>query len=87
MHKGAFFGLLSIWGVIGLAISCGDGTASQAQTSITLWRQMPTESIVFTSRTDSPHGELHLMGKQGVVSRLTNNSRHENSPALSPDGH
>ncbi len=38
------------------------------------------------SRADSPEGELYLMEKDGGISRLTHNDRHENNPALSFDG-
>ncbi len=39
------------------------------------------------SKADSPQGgELYLLDKSGQITRLTNNDRHENNPALSPDG-
>ncbi len=39
------------------------------------------------SKADSTdEGELYLMDKTGQITRLTNNSRHENNPALSRDG-
>ncbi len=41
---------------------------------------------MFTARTNAPEGELYLLDKEGVVSQLTVNNRHETNPALSPDG-
>lgn len=41
--------------------------------------------IVFMSRADSSEGELYLMDTDGTINRLTNNNRHENNPAFSPD--
>ena len=38
------------------------------------------------SRKDSPEGELYLLDKNGTITRLTNNHRHENNPAISFDG-
>ena len=38
------------------------------------------------SRADSEEGELYLLDKQGSITRLTNNNRHDNNPALSFDG-
>ena len=36
------------------------------------------------SKADSTdEGELYLLDKAGEITRLTNNSRHENNPALS----
>jgi Tol biopolymer transport system component len=51
-----------------------------------LWKQQPNDKIVFMSKADSPEGELYLLDKSGQISRLTYNDRHENNPALSPDG-
>jgi Tol biopolymer transport system component len=52
-----------------------------------LWKEQPNEKIVFMSKADSPQsGELYLLVKSGLITRLTNNDRHENNPALSPDG-
>lgn len=50
------------------------------------WKKQPNRQIVFMSKTDSPQGELYLLDKEGQITRLTNNDRHENNPALSPDG-
>ncbi len=38
------------------------------------------------SKADSPEGELYQLDKYGQITRLTNNNRHENNPALSFDG-
>lgn len=51
-----------------------------------LWQQQPNEKIVFMSKADSSLGELYILDKQGHITRLTDNDRHENNPALSPDG-
>jgi Tol biopolymer transport system component len=51
-----------------------------------LWQEQPNDVIVFMSRADSPEGELYLLDKDNNITRLTTNSRHENNPALSPDG-
>ncbi|HDQ98864.1 MAG TPA: hypothetical protein ENN51_01055 [candidate division WOR-3 bacterium] len=42
--------------------------------------------IVSMSRADTPEGELYLLDKDNNLARLTYNSRHENNPAVSPDG-
>ena len=51
-----------------------------------IWREQSNEKIVFTSKADSSKGEIYLLDKNGIISRLTNNNRHENNPALSFDG-
>jgi len=51
-----------------------------------LWQQMPNQRLVFMSRADSPEGELYLLDKTDSITRLTNNNRYENNPALSSDG-
>ena len=52
-----------------------------------LWKQQPNDKIVFMSKADSSQGELYLLDKEGEITRLTeNDDRHENNPALSPDG-
>ena len=61
--------------------SCDDNKPDPA-----LWKDQPNQRIVFMSKADSSDGELYLLDKSGQISRLTNNSRHENNPALSPDG-
>jgi len=38
------------------------------------------------SKADSPEGELYQLDKNGQTTRLTNNNRHENNPAISFDG-
>lgn len=51
-----------------------------------LWQQQLNEKIVFMSKADSDDGELYLLDKTNMITRLTNNNRHENNPALSFDG-
>jgi Tol biopolymer transport system component len=51
-----------------------------------LWKEQSNESIVFMSKADTPEGELYLLDKNGDITRLTNNRRHENNPAISFDG-
>lgn len=51
-----------------------------------LWYQQENEQIVFMSRADDEEGELYLLNKKGEITRLTDNKRHENNPALSRDG-
>ncbi len=59
----------------------------QAKDPYALWKEQPNGKIVFMSKADSPRsGELYLLDKSGQTTRLTNNDRHENNPALSPDG-
>lgn len=74
--------------VIGFAFTlCTDKGGSPAQKdSFELWKEQPNEKIVFMSKADSPSGEIYLMDKNGEITRLTDNDRHENNPALSPDG-
>ena len=50
------------------------------------WKRQPNEQIVFMSRADAPEGELYRLDKDGKITRLTANRRHENHPALSSDG-
>jgi dipeptidyl aminopeptidase/acylaminoacyl peptidase len=52
----------------------------------TVWEEQSNEKLVFMSKADSPEGELYLSGKDRKTTRLTTNNRHENNPALSPDG-
>ncbi len=51
-----------------------------------LWYSQQNQLIVFLSRVDSPEGELYVMDKAGEVTRLTNNTRHENNVSVSSDG-
>lgn len=60
----------------------GDGSGA----SYDLWAEQAETQIVFMSRAESPVGELYLLDKSAQIVRLTNNQRHENNPALSPDG-
>ncbi len=58
----------------------------QISESSYLWYQQENEKIVFMSKADSEQGELYLLDKIGGITRLTQNDRHENNPALSYDG-
>jgi Tol biopolymer transport system component len=73
-----------------LVTSCGQDNGGnepvQEEDPYELWNAQPNQRIVFMSKADSSEGELYLMDKTGQVTRLTNNNRHENNPALSPDG-
>jgi len=69
-----------------LGTSCGVNEPVREENSYSLWKEQPDEIIVFMSKADSPEGELYLLDKNGQVTRLTNNNRHENNPALSFDG-
>lgn len=76
-----------------LAVSCGNGDGGNGdnqtepvQDALALWKAQPNQNIVFMSKADSPEGELYLLDKTGQIKRLTNNTRHENNPALSRDG-
>jgi Tol biopolymer transport system component len=75
----------------GLAVSCGQGDEGNGDNEpepdvYGLWKAQPNQRIVFMSKADSTEGELYLLDKAGEITRLTNNSRHENNPALSRDG-
>jgi Tol biopolymer transport system component len=75
----------------GLAVSCGQGDDGNGDNEpepdvYALWKAQPNQEIVFMSKADSSEGELYLMDKSGQITRLTNNSLHENNPALSRDG-
>ena len=69
-----------------------DGTEKQgyiawkAISKDSLWSKQSNEKIIFMSKADSEDGELYLIDKSGEITRLTNNNRHENNPALSFDG-
>lgn len=69
-----------------LGTSCGVNEPIREEDPYSLWKEQPDEIIVFMSKADSPEGELYLLDKNGQVTRLTNNNRHENNPALSFDG-
>ncbi len=78
----------------GVSVSCGqdsgdngdDGNNEPVVDVYALWKAQPNQNIVFMSKADSAEGELYLLDKAGKVTRLTNNSLHENNPALSRDG-
>lgn len=69
-----------------LGISCSGNELIKEEDPYALWKEQPNERIVFMSKADSPEGELYLLEKNGQITRLTDNNRHENNPALSFDG-
>ena len=69
-----------------LATSCDVKAPVSVEDPYTLWKEQPNEQIAFMSKADSPEGELYLLDKNGQITRLTNNNRHENNPAISFDG-
>ena len=69
-----------VFSLVIVGISC-----SYSKPDLALWKEQPNEAIVFMSKVDSPEGELYLLDENGQTSRLTNNNRHENNPAFSPD--
>ncbi len=74
-------GLPVVLALVTIGVSCSDNRPDSA-----VWIEQPNENIVFMSKVDSPEGELYLLEKNGKTSRITNNIRHENNPAFSPDG-
>jgi Tol biopolymer transport system component len=72
--------------VIVLAAAIIGTSCSDNKPDAELWIEQSSERIVFMSKADSTEGELYLLDKSGQTSRLTKNNRHENNPALSPDG-
>jgi Tol biopolymer transport system component len=84
-----FFTIVYASVVLALAlsgISCSVKNPVEEEDIYTLWKEQPNERIVFISKADSPEGELYLLDKNGQITRLTNNNRHENNPAISFDG-
>jgi len=69
-----------------LGISCSVNEPIGEEDSYALWKEQPNERMVFMSKADSPEGELYLLDKNGQITRLTSNNRHENNPAISFDG-
>ncbi len=67
-------------------ISCSVNEPVEEEDPYSLWKEEPNERIVFMSKADSPEGELYTLNKNGQITRLTNNNRHENNPAISFDG-
>ncbi len=71
-------------------IGCSDDSNSndpiRVEDPYALWKEQPNERIVFVSKADSAEGELYVLDKNGQITRLTNNNRHENNPAISFDG-
>lgn len=79
--------ILSVLGLSILGTSCNvNEPISNEEDSYVLWKEQPNEKIIFMSKADTPEGELYLLDKNGQITRLTNNNRHENNPALSFDG-
>jgi Tol biopolymer transport system component len=83
VFKYLLFVLLLFIGAI-LVTSC-EKEITESENPLELWQALSNDVIVWTSRMHSPGGELYLLEKNGEVIRLTNNDRHENNPALSPD--
>ncbi len=71
--------------ILFFAFGCKEDTTGPSETP-DLWQSQPNQSIVFISKADNSEGEIYLLDKSGSVTRLTNNSRYENSPAISRDG-
>ena len=69
-----------------LGASCGGLVPDEEVDPMALWTEQANERIVFMSRADAQEGELYLLDKDGQITRLTHNHRHENNPALSFDG-
>ncbi len=49
------------------------------------FQELTDKPIVFMSKFHNENGELYLY-EDGEITRLTDNNRHENNPALSPEG-
>ena len=64
----------------------GYHTWTHISDSTLLWYGQQNEKIVFISKADNEQGELYLIDKTNTITRLTNNDRYENNPALSFDG-
>ncbi|MBS1249167.1 MAG: hypothetical protein MAG431_00740 [Chloroflexi bacterium] len=75
-------GIFILFTIVLISLACNE----DAPNPYALWKEQPNAKIVFMSRADSPEGELYLLDKEGEITRLTRNSRHENNPALSFDG-
>lgn len=78
--------LLLVPAISMLLLSCAEDDPPEENHPYALWLEQSNQSIVFMSKADSPTGELYLMDKNGDITRLTNNDRHENNPAISFDG-
>ncbi len=85
MQKPIIYILIVLMLVI-VGISCSINEPIEEEDPYVLWKEQPNERIVFMSKADSPEGELYLLDKNGQITRLTNNNRHENNPAISFDG-
>ena len=71
--------------LIGISCSVNEPIFSE-EDPYSLWKEQPNETLVFMSKADTPEGELYLLDKNGKITRLTHNNRHENNPAISFDG-
>jgi len=71
--------------IIAIISGCSEPIDVQPEKAISLWQLQPNPIVVFMSKADAPEGELYLLEKDGSITRLTYNDRHENNPALSPD--
>jgi Tol biopolymer transport system component len=65
---------------------CGPVSETPQSDRPSVWDLQPNQSVVFMAKTDTEEGELYLLKKDGSIDRLTTNNRHENNPALAPDG-
>jgi Tol biopolymer transport system component len=65
---------------------CSEPSEVRSEEANPLWQLQSNPIVVFMSKSDTPEGELYLLDKDSSISRLTYNDRHENNPALSPDG-
>ncbi|KXB01898.1 hypothetical protein AKJ45_03870 [candidate division MSBL1 archaeon SCGC-AAA261F19] len=86
MKKIGIFVIVTVILILGLVFLFTQEGPTPVEDSYDLWEQQSNEKIVFSSRADSPEGELYLLDNAGEISRLTNNERHEANPALSPNG-
>ena len=77
--------IIVISGLVSLLISCDDSSSGGGDPFL-LWKQQSNDQVVFVSQADSSEGELYLLDQTGTITRLTDNTRFENNPALSPDG-
>ena len=64
----------------------GNGDDEPEPDCYALWKAHPIRRSSSCPRPIQREGELYLMDKAGQKTRFTNNSRHENNPALSRDG-
>lgn len=70
-------------GVLLAGFACSN--PDDAEDPLAVWKEQPEQQIVFISKADAAEGELYLLKKDGLITRLTSNSRYEYAAALSPD--